>query len=81
MKIQVMKTTLLEALAPLAKISTPTKNLAITSKAKTVTLSVIGEKEQSEGTMAVRSRREDQLGAMNLETFIEKLQSELENKL
>ncbi len=46
MKIQVMKTTLLEALAPLAKINTPTKNLAMTSKAKTVTLAVIGEREQ-----------------------------------
>lgn len=46
MKIQVMKTTLLEALSPLAKINTPTKHLAIISKAKTVMLSVIGEKEQ-----------------------------------
>jgi len=44
-------------------------------------MAVIGEKEQSEGTMAVRSRREDQLGAMDLETFIKKLQSELENRL
>ena len=44
-------------------------------------MAVIGEKEQTEGTMAVRSRREDQLGAMDLETFIKKLQSELENKL
>ena len=44
-------------------------------------MAVIGEKEQAEGTMAVRSRREDQLGAMDLETFIKKLQSELENRL
>ena len=44
-------------------------------------MAVIGEKEQTEGTMAVRSRREDQLGAMDLETFIKKLQSELENRL
>lgn len=51
MKIQVMKTSLLEALMPLAKINTPTKHLAITSKGKTVTLSVIGEKAQLEMDM------------------------------
>ena len=51
MKIQVMKTTLLEALVPLAKINTPNKSLAITSKGKAVTLSVIGEKAQLEMDM------------------------------
>lgn len=44
-------------------------------------MAVIGEQEQNSGTMAVRSRREDQLGQMDLETFVKKLQTELENRL
>ena len=44
-------------------------------------MAVAGEKEMEEGSFAVRSRREDQLGQMNLETFAEKLKNDIDNKL
>ena len=44
-------------------------------------MAVVGEKEQSAGTFAIRSRREDQLGQMTLESFAEKLQSDLDNRI
>ncbi len=43
-------------------------------------MAVVGDREMEAGEFAVRTRREDQLGAMNLEAFAEKLQSELDNK-
>lgn len=44
-------------------------------------MAVVGEKEMQSGTFAIRSRREDQLGQMNLETFAKKLQNDIDNKL
>jgi len=44
-------------------------------------MAVVGEKEMESGTFAVRSRREDQLGQMSLESFLKKLQDELDKKL
>ncbi|MBO4633386.1 MAG: threonine--tRNA ligase [Lentisphaeria bacterium] len=44
-------------------------------------MAVVGEKEMEANSFAVRSRREDQLGQMNLETFAEKLQNDVDNKL
>lgn len=44
-------------------------------------MAVVGEKEQSSNTYAIRSRREDQLGQMSLESFAEKLKSDLENRI
>ena len=44
-------------------------------------MAVVGEKEQNAKTFAVRSRREDQLGQMTLESFAEKLQSDLDNRI
>ena len=43
-------------------------------------LAVAGDKEMESNTFAVRTRREDQLGQMDIATFIKKLQFELENK-
>ena len=42
---------------------------------------VLGEKEAGEGTLAVRSRREGELGAMKIAEIIEKMKYELENKV
>jgi len=44
-------------------------------------MAVVGEKEMAANSFAVRSRREDQLGQMTLETFAEKLQNDIDNKL
>ncbi len=44
-------------------------------------MAVAGGREQESGTFSVRSRKEDQLGAMTLEELIEKLQNEIENKI
>ena len=44
-------------------------------------MAVAGAREQEAGTFSVRSRKEDQLGAMTLEELIEKLQNEIENKI
>ncbi|MBO4303628.1 MAG: threonine--tRNA ligase [Lentisphaeria bacterium] len=44
-------------------------------------MAIAGDKEMEENVISVRSRREDQLGSMNLETFVKKLQNELDNKL
>ena len=44
-------------------------------------MAVVGEKEMQSGTFAIRSRREDQLGQMDLETFAKKLQNDIDNKL
>jgi threonyl-tRNA synthetase len=43
-------------------------------------MAVVGEKEMESNTFAVRSRREDQLGQMTLESFLKKLQDELDKK-
>ena len=43
-------------------------------------MAVVGEKEMAANSFAVRSRREDQLGQMTLETFAEKLKSDIDNK-
>jgi threonyl-tRNA synthetase len=43
-------------------------------------LAVAGDKEMESNTFAIRTRREDQLGQMDIATFIKKLQFELENK-
>ncbi len=42
---------------------------------------VLGEKEAAEGTLAVRSRRGGELGAMKIAEIIEKMKYELENKV
>ena len=42
---------------------------------------VLGDKEAGEGTLAVRSRREGELGAMKIAEIIEKMKFELENKV
>ncbi|UDQ97121.1 threonine--tRNA ligase [Lentisphaerota bacterium WC36G] len=42
---------------------------------------VIGANEAENGTVAVRSRREDQLGEMKIEEFAKKLQFDIDNKL
>ena len=44
-------------------------------------MAVVGEKEMAANSFAIRSRREDQLGQMDLKTFAEKLQSDIDNKL
>ena len=44
-------------------------------------MAVVGEKEMAADSFAVRSRREDQLGQMDLETFAEKLKNDIDNKL
>lgn len=41
---------------------------------------VLGEKEMNENTIAVRSRNEGDLGAMNLDDFIQKLAEEIQEK-
>lgn len=41
---------------------------------------VLGEKEMNENTIAVRSRNDGDLGAMNLEDFIQKLAEEIQEK-
>ncbi len=43
-------------------------------------LAVVGDKEMEDNTFSIRTRREDQLGAMTFEKFVEKLNSELENR-
>ncbi|MBR2373531.1 MAG: threonine--tRNA ligase, partial [Lentisphaeria bacterium] len=42
---------------------------------------VLGEKEAADGTLAVRSRREGELGAVKIAEIIEKMKFELENKV
>ncbi len=42
---------------------------------------VLGDKEAGEGTLAVRSRREGELGTMKISEIIEKMKFELENKV
>lgn len=42
---------------------------------------VVGDKEMQNNTFSIRSRREDQLGEMDLATFVKKLQNDVENKL
>jgi threonyl-tRNA synthetase len=44
-------------------------------------MAVVGEREMESSSFAVRSRREDQLGQMDIETFMQKLRSDLENKV
>lgn len=44
-------------------------------------MAVVGDREMEAGEMAVRSRREDQLGAMSAEALAEKLNSDIANKL
>jgi threonyl-tRNA synthetase len=44
-------------------------------------MAVVGDKEMETNTVAVRSRREDQLGQMNLDSLLEKLKSDLEKRL
>jgi len=41
---------------------------------------VLGERESTEASLAVRSRREGELGAMKIAEIIEKMKTELENK-
>ena len=41
----------------------------------------VGDKEMQNNTFSIRSRREDQLGEMDLATFVKKLQNDVENKL
>ena len=43
-------------------------------------LAVVGDKEMEDNTFSIRTRREDQLGAMTFEKFVKKLNSELENR-
>ena len=43
-------------------------------------LMVIGEREAESGMVAVRNRREGELGAMSIEEVAEKMQKEVENK-
>ncbi|WP_392486666.1 threonine--tRNA ligase [Haloimpatiens sp. FM7315] len=42
---------------------------------------VIGDKEMAEGKVAVRSRKDGDLGAMSVEEFVNKLQAEVDNKV
>lgn len=44
-------------------------------------MAVVGEREMESSSFAIRSRREDQLGQMDIETFMQKLRSDLENKV
>lgn len=44
-------------------------------------MAVVGDREMESGTFSVRSRREDQLGAMDLDTLVKKLQEEVDNKI
>ncbi len=44
-------------------------------------MAVVGDKEMEAKNLSIRSRREDQLGLMDLDAFIGKLKSDLENRL
>lgn len=44
-------------------------------------MAVVGDREMEAGTFAIRSRREDQLGQMSLDSFIEKLRADIEKRL
>ncbi len=44
-------------------------------------IAVIGEKEQSEGTLALRSRDKGEKGNIGVEDFIEKIKYEIDNRL
>ncbi len=44
-------------------------------------MAVVGDKEMQNNTFSIRSRREDQLGEMDLATFVKKLRNDVENKL
>ncbi|MDO4587073.1 MAG: threonine--tRNA ligase [Planctomycetia bacterium] len=43
-------------------------------------LCVVGAKEEQDGSVAVRSRKEGELGSMQINAFIAKLQEEIQNK-
>ncbi|MBR7155826.1 MAG: threonine--tRNA ligase, partial [Lentisphaeria bacterium] len=43
-------------------------------------LLVLGEKEAAEGTLAVRNRKEGEIGAMTVEKLAEKMQKEVDNR-
>lgn len=42
---------------------------------------VVGEREAADGTMAVRNRREGELGTMTLDQLVEKMRFEVDNKV
>ena len=42
---------------------------------------IAGEKEMNEGTVAVRSRKNGDLGSMTLDAFMEMLAKEVEDKV
>ena len=42
---------------------------------------VVGEREAADGTMAVRNRREGELGTMTLDQLVEKMRFEVDNKI
>ena len=44
-------------------------------------LLVVGEREAEEGAVAVRSRREGELGTLSIEQLAEKMRFEVENKI
>ena len=44
-------------------------------------MAVVGDKEMETNGFAVRSRREDQLGVMDFDSLVKKLQEDVENKI
>ena len=42
---------------------------------------VLGQKEQEENKIAIRSRKDGDLGQMNVDEFISKIKEEIENKV
>ena len=44
-------------------------------------MAVVGDKELETGSFSVRSRREDQLGQMDFDTLVKKLQEDVDNKI
>jgi len=42
---------------------------------------IVGEKEQQSGTVSVRSKREGDLGAMEISVFLDKILNEIKEKL
>ncbi len=44
-------------------------------------MAVVGDKELETGSFSVRSRREDQLGLMDFDTLVKKLQEDVDNKI
>ncbi|MDH5714542.1 MAG: threonine--tRNA ligase [Candidatus Aminicenantes bacterium] len=47
---------------------------------KTPYMLIVGEKEQQKGTIAVRSRKEGDLGSFSLESFIDRIKKEIDRK-